>query len=232
MKHCDKDQLIAAARRELSPARVVEVETHAADCAECKAELAWLRAERTLLQRRAGEVTMPAGQWGKIADRIGTRAEREAAPPARRPSRLAWLAGGGALLVAAAAAMLLVLPRRGAHEKPSEPAPTRPEAATEPDHRLETVAAIEQAEKDYERAIDLLEAEYAEQRTRLQPEASERRDAELERMREELHGLRGIAGDDVDGRLRMLHASAQYVRSMQTIVLEEPQASAEMEETP
>ncbi len=222
MKHCDKDQLIAAARRELSPARVVEVETHTADCAECKAELAWLRAERTMLQRRAREVELPPGQWGKIADRIGARAEREAAPPVRRSPRLAWLAGGGALLVAAAAAMLLfVLPARQGPHRRKDPAPTRPEAATEPDHRVETVAAIEQAETDYERAIDLLEAEYAAQRARMKPEVAERRDADLKRMREELDGLRGIAGDDVDGRLRMLHASAQYVRSMQTIVLEE-----------
>lgn len=219
---CNDDELLALSRDELPADRAAEVEDHTTSCATCAGELAWLRAEAGLFARRveAGKRLAPP-PFSAVADRITVARERA---ESRRKGRRLWtFAGAGAGIAAAAVALLVLVPR-------GQPAATKPAseeivevADHDPKETDQVVVAVERAEKEYARAIDALEGAYDEQRAELPPEVAKMRDAEVRHLRRELDEIRGIAGDDMDGRLRALQATAAYVRSMQTIVLQEDQ---------
>jgi hypothetical protein len=235
---CNEDDLLALSRGELSTARAREVERHSHACETCRAELAWLRAERTLIARRAERAPAPPpAQWAAIADRIAIASGQKpgGAPAPRRASRRGWIVAAGAgALVAAAATLLFVLPRAGdgsferaatstiavdAGTSEDRPEPTRVDE-DRARRRLVRIA-IQRAEDEYTRAIDVLDGEYQEQRASLPEDVARVRDAEMRRLRAELDAIRSGPGDDVDYRLRVLQASAVYVRSMQKLVLQE-----------
>jgi hypothetical protein len=219
---CNDDDLLALSRDELPAERAAEVEDHATSCATCAGELAWLRAEAGLFARRAEAAkAVKPPPFAAIADRITVERERAEAKKKRR--KLWTFAGAGAGVAAAAVALLVLIPR-------GQPAATKPASEEivevkddDPKETDQVVVAVERAEKEYARAIDALEGAYDEQRAELPPEVAKMRDAEVRRLRRELDEIRGLAGDDMDGRLRALQATAAYVRSMQTIVLQEDQ---------
>ncbi len=214
---CNEDDLVALARDELPPVRAAEIEAHVARCPGCEGELAWLRAEAKLFARRPGrDARPPATQWAAIADRIVVEGERAAA---RRKRRRGWIgAGAGAAIAVAAVAVRLLLPQAPQQQPATIETPA---SAPVDDGRHEVRIAVERAEKEYGHALDLLEAAWRDQRRELPAHVAEMRDAEIARMRREVAEIRGLAGDDLDGRLRALQATAAYVRSMQRIVLEE-----------
>jgi anti-sigma factor RsiW len=174
------EALEALALGELSEARAQEVEAHAAACASCKRELEWLRAERELMSRRAAQSErLPAELWRGIEARLGS------APVG--PARWPWVAA--ALGAAAAAAVLLVMVRNEPHVAK---------------RKLDPNVAIANAEKEYQHAISIMEAEVRKKRP----------DVKLEEWTEKVKKARELAGNDPDARLAVLDGYADYMHSL------------------
>jgi hypothetical protein len=216
MTHVPLEELEACALEELHAVRAAEVEAHAAACGDCARELAWLRAERTLLSRRPPVPT--AHLWRGVAARLQH--------PRRRP-RWAWRIAVASGVGAAAAAALLVAVFR---PRPAPLTPqTRPELARSDRKRPgidpKTLAALDRAEADYRNAAQVLEAEYARLRPRLDPELARRWDETLTRARAQLGESRAVAADDVNVRMRVLDGYAGYLRSLRDVVSESEEAN-------
>ena len=78
--------------------------------------------------------------------------------------------------------------------------------------------ALDKAEREYQDAAKVLEAEYAAERNRLPPSVAERYDRMLSTTRTQVADARATAGSDVDGRMVVLDGYAEYLRNLQTIV--------------
>ena len=181
MTRCDWEALEALALGELDEARAKEVSAHAASCASCKRELAWLRTERELVARRESE-PVPAALWEKIDARIAPRPGR----------RWAWV--GGAVAIAAAAALLIVW------RQPQPVATHTPDAGVigKTHKKLDPKVAIDNAEKEYEQAISVMEQEIRAKRpgVKLPPLPAK------------------VEGSDPEARLAALDGYASYVHSL------------------
>jgi len=179
---CDLEALEALALGELDEARAKEVSAHAAGCATCKRELAWLRTEHELVTRRENE-PVPAALWEKIDARIAPRKGR----------RWAWV--GGAVAIAAAAALLIVW-------RQPQPVAVRvtPDAGVvgKSHQKLDPKVAIDNAEKEYEQAISVMEKEIRAKRpgVKLPPLPSK------------------LQGSDPEARLAALDGYASYMHSL------------------
>ena len=68
MTHPTQEELEAVALGQSGASRAAEIEAHVAGCADCSRELAWLRAEKTLLERRPLHQT--AHLWPGVAARL------------------------------------------------------------------------------------------------------------------------------------------------------------------
>ena len=77
---------------------------------------------------------------------------------------------------------------------------------------------LDKAEREYQEAAKVLEAEYAAERNRLPPSVAERYDRMLSATRTQVADARATAGNDVDGRMVVLDGYAEYLRNLQTIV--------------
>ena len=77
---------------------------------------------------------------------------------------------------------------------------------------------LDKAEREYQDAAKVLEAEYAAERSRLPPSVAERYDRMLSTTRTQVADARATAGNDVDGRMVVLDGYAEYLRNLQTIV--------------
>jgi len=215
MTHVPVEDLEACALGELSAPRLAEVQAHAAACADCARELAWLRAERTLLSRRPPLLT--AHLWSGVAARLQH--------PRRRP-RWAWRIAVASGIGAAAAAAVLVAMMR------PKPVPVTPQQQSplarfdrRPSIDPKTLAALDRAESDYRNAAQTLEAEYQRLRPRLDPELARRWDETLTRARAQLGESRAVAADDVNVRMRVLDGYAGYLRSLRDVVTESEEAN-------
>lgn len=217
----DLEALVAG---KLDAAAAKRVEAHVAECAECRDELAWLRAEAELMaRRRAGEAEVRPEIWQGIAERLA-RPATAAVPPqpstttvrVRRWSLGARVAYGGLVAAAAAAVIVATWPGQVRHVSPDlGRAPTV--AARK---KLAPDAALDKAEREYLDAAKVLEAEYQAERNRLPPSVAERYDRMLAKTRTQVGDARAQAGSDVDGRMVVLDGYAEYVRSLQTIVMD------------
>jgi predicted anti-sigma-YlaC factor YlaD len=188
------EALEALALGELDETRAREVEAHAADCASCKRELEWLRAERELMSRRAADQEpVPPELWRGIEARI--------APPAQ-PQSHRWVWVGGAVAIAAAAALLLVW-RQPRHEGPVV---YRPDAGAPvgKHHKLDPKTALDNAEREYAQAISVMEAEVRKKRP----------DVKLEEWTTKVKKARELAGNDPEARLAVLDGYASYMHSL------------------
>lgn len=189
---CDMEALEALALGELDEARAREVEAHAADCASCKRELEWLRAERELMSRRAADQEpVPPELWRGIEARI--------TPPAQ-PQKDRWVWIGSAVAIAAAAALLLVwkAPKHYVDNTPDAGAPTHKH------HKLDPKTAIDNAEREYAEAISVMEAEVRKKRP----------DVKLEEWTTKVKKARELAGNDPEARLAVLDGYASYMHSL------------------
>lgn len=223
---CSTEELEALVAGTLPPEAAARVEAHVADCAACRDELAWLRAEAALMARRRERQAAPSpALWQGIADRLA----RPAVPadlPGRRPAPVRvrrWGLGArvayGGLLAAAAAALVLVSRPGQRHVVPRDlrdAGSTAPAVAAR--QKLPAAVALDRAEREYLDAARVLEAEYRAERSRLPASVAERYDRTLAETRTRIADARATAGNDVEGRMVVLDGYDQYLRSLQTIV--------------
>ena len=209
MRTCNDDDLLALARGQLPPGEAREVEEHAAGCAACGRELAWLRAERSMFRGIPAE--LPSHVWQGIERRIIIAREE------RRERRRGWLRGGGvAAAFAAAAALIVFVWGHGLPALRHTPASSTAQPAPAPDGQPPS-QVLDAAEREYVAAIDMLENDL---RGRVDAETADRYDDQLRKLREVIESERAAAGDDIRARRRVLHAYSAYMRTMQAAVLE------------
>ncbi|MFL5290985.1 MAG: anti-sigma factor family protein [Myxococcales bacterium] len=215
--HVTFEELDALSSGELPPELASQVEDHARRCPSCGRELAWLRAERSLVERRAAKVpVLDASIWAKVQERAYTPL------PLRRARRT--LVGAVLAMSAAAALAVIVRPAR-----PPIPGLAAPDAALL-DETAEmppppAAAALDRAEGDYRSALTVLEAEYTRNRARLDPRTQERWDRAVSRARVQLADASAAAAPDVNARLRVLSGYAAVVRSLRGAIEESEEAT-------
>jgi hypothetical protein len=197
------EELEALSLGELPAEAAGRVEAHAAGCAGCGRELAWLRAEVTLLQRRPTPPVSPA-LWEKVQERV------YAPIPIARARRRTWV--GAAVAVAAAAALAVFV-----RAKPQQPGPFGDAGVLteESPNPVDTkaVRALDKAAGDYRSALTVLEQEYAKGRDRLDARTQKRWDDSFARARG-LVDASAQASNDVGERLKLLDGTAVMVRSL------------------
>jgi hypothetical protein len=174
-----------------------------------------------------------AALWERIEDRIATTpGQDERAQPAGGRSRraaAAWFGAGFA--VAAAIASLIAVSVRSAPPADQASGVGPPAAGLEPAVSTARVdddddvaprlddssrAALADAERAYEHALDVVEADYRAKRDSLPADVAVRIDAsfrDTRRMRDE---ARDEAGDDVDARLLLLDTYAVQLHTLQS----------------
>lgn len=232
---CDIELLEGFAEGTLPAPEREALQAHLEGCAECRNELTWIEQEQALFARRA-QAQLP------VSKEVLAAAERKLRPP--RPERRAiprWArrARVGLLLVGAAAAALAVVVLRGPHlpgttsshgqqnGQTPETVAQGPVASSKEDVHAarinEAEHAIDNAEAEYQKAATLLEAEYAEGRSKLNPALAKKYDAMLADTKQGLALAKESAGRDVGARVRVLDGYAAYVRSLQHAVYDIPE---------
>jgi hypothetical protein len=186
---------------------------HAADCAECSRELAWLKAERALMARRPQPSV--GHLWAGIERQLGRKR-------VHRP-HWAWRVSVAAAGLAAAAAILLVVLKPKPMPVPVSPQPVAHHQDYKPDPKA--LAALDRAEADYRDAAKVLEAEYARLRPRLDTKLAERWDETLTRAHTQLGEARVVAGEDVNARMQLLDGYAGYLRSLRNVIEQSEEAN-------
>lgn len=180
-----------------------EPAAHAATCAECARELAWLRAEAELVRRRPQPAVRP-GIWEGIDARI------HAPIPLSHARRWRRVAGAAAAIAAAAALAVVVrAPGRRAFDGSDAGVPEEAIAAVDP----KAQQALDRAAGDYRTALGVLEQEYVRARDRLDARTQKRWDSSFARARS-LIDASAQARNDPDERVRLLDGSALMVRSL------------------
>src|SRR5690349_2163944 len=158
----EREALVAG---ELPAERALELERHARQCPECGPELAALRAERAMFQRRAEAASpLPPELWAGVEQRLQPGQVVPLHAGFRR--RTLW-AGAAGLAMAAAMAWFAV---GGPQLRPAPSGRVRIAQAQ---------TALDHAEEEYRNAAALLEAEYQAGRPRLPPDMAKHYDALL-----------------------------------------------------
>ena len=222
---CPIEELEAWVAEELDEASAERVRAHVAGCASCQAELKWLTAEAELMaRRRANQPEPSAAIWQNIAERIAQPEGRGATPlaaptPIHAARRWGWGArvAYGSLLAAAAAAVVFASWPGQIHVVRPDLGSSRPSVAVA-HKKVPADVTLDKAEREYQEAAKVLEAEYAAERDRLPPSVAERYDRMLSATRTQVADARATAGNDVDGRMVVLDGYAEYLRNLQTIV--------------
>ena len=214
--HVTFEELDALCSGELPPELGSQVEDHARRCPACGRELAWLRAERELIARRAAKApALDKSIWQKVEARV------YAPIPLRRGRQTVV----GAIVAVSAAAALAVIVRPAAPPRGlgGLDAAVQDEVALAPP--APAVNALDKAEGDYRSALTVLEAEYARSREKLDPRTKERWDRAVSRARVQLADASVAAAPDVNARLRVLDGYAAVVRSLGRAIEESEEAT-------
>jgi hypothetical protein len=199
--HPTFEELEAAA---LGEAARPEVLAHAARCAECARELAWLRAEAQLVRRRPQPPLRPE-IWRAVEERV------HAPIPISRARRWRPLLAAATAVAAAAALAVVVRPRHPAPVGGQGDAAVADEVAAEADPK--TRQALDRAAGDYRSALGVLEQEYASARARFDSRTQKRWDESFARARS-LIDASAQARNDPEERVKLLDGSAVMVRSL------------------
>jgi anti-sigma factor RsiW len=212
------EQLEALAQGTLPESARASVEAHVAGCPACADELAWLRQEAALMQRRrAQQPALSPALWSAIERQIAGPAPPAvvAAAGVHRLRRLgARLAYGGLLAAAAAAVVVATWPGQ-IHQRPADLGPVAGQARRA---KVPAEVAVERAEREYLDVAKTLEDEYQRRRAWLPAGVVRRYDNLIAQTRTRVADARVQAGNDLDGRLVVLDGYAEYVNSLQTIV--------------
>jgi len=218
---CPVEELEALVAGELDEESAARVRAHVDGCASCRDELKWLAAEAELMARRRAQQAEPSPAiWQNIAERIERPQEPvapQAAPNVIRPRRwgmTAKIAYGGLLAAAAAAVVFATWPGQ-VHVVPGDLGGRQTVAQHK---KVSADVTLDKAEREYQEAAKVLEAEYAAERGRLPKSVAERYDRMLSATRTQVADARATAGNDVDGRMVVLDGYAEYLRNLQTIV--------------
>jgi hypothetical protein len=191
-----------------------ELRSHLEACDECRADLAWLKAERQLMTERVARGLAPdvAWLWAGIERRLGE--PTLGAPPRRQVRHLPWLAGP---MLAAAAAMVAMFIGPRAYFVPEQQAPAaRAQAAAKRDPKT----ALAKAETEVAAAAGVLEQRYLAERDRLGPGRTVAIEAIYEQSRARLAEAKTVlaAQTDVPQRLAYLEGYSSYVHTLQGLV--------------
>jgi hypothetical protein len=221
---CSQEDLEALAKGTLDDTETARVRAHVDGCAACRDELAWLKAETAwIARRRAASSDVDPEVWRRIAARIAEAAT--AAPPvvpsASAPAtrRLRWVsrvAYGGLCAAAAAAVVLATWPGQIRHV-PADLGRGAAQLARHSD-RPDPLRTIADAEREYQEAAAVLEAQWKAERGKLPKPLVARYEGMIETTRSRVLNARAQAGDSVDGRMVVLDGYAEYVRSLQSVV--------------
>jgi hypothetical protein len=220
---CPTEELEALVAGTLDDETAERVRAHLAGCASCKEELAWLSAEAELMaRRREQQPELSPALWQGIAERLASPVapslSPQAAPtPIRAARRWGWGArvAYGSLLAAAAAAVLFATWPGQLHNVPGDLGGHQAVAVHK---KVSADVTLDKAEREYQEAAKVLEAEYQAERNRLPPSVAERYDRMLSVTRTQVADARATAGSDVDGRMVVLDGYAEYIRNLQNIV--------------
>jgi hypothetical protein len=224
---CSLEDLEALVEDQLDDEATARVTAHLAECAACRDELQWLRAEAELMaRRRQQQPPVAPAVWQNIAERIAQPETAAVASgnvvplKAKRWGLGARVAYGGLLAAAAAAVVLATWPGGNGRIGPIElhDQGMGPSPIAKHDKKNAANVALDAAEREYRDAAGVLEAEYKEERASLPPSVAERYDRMLAETRARVADARVLAGNDVDGRMVVLDGYAEYLRSLQTIV--------------
>jgi len=209
---CDSDKLTELARDELPVGVATEILRHVDSCESCARELAWARAEQRLFDART-RPELPSDAWQGIERRVAVARE------AQKKRRRMWASVGAMGTLAAAAMSLLVWriqnPRPGNPDAIIDAGPAGPVGGDQG-----AKLALDHAEAEYTRAIEVLDADWQKKRASLPPERVKRVDEELSHLREQMKVNESIAVD-LEGRRKALKTYSAYVRTVQAAVLEE-----------
>jgi hypothetical protein len=175
-----------------------------------------------MARRRAAEPEVRPEIWQGIAERLARPATAADPPRSTAPVRVRrWGLGArvayGGLLAAAAAAVVVATWPGQVRNVPADLGHVPSVAARK---KVSPDVTLDKAEREYLDAAKLLEAEYQSERNRLPPSVAERYDRMLSKTRTQVADARAQAGSDVDGRMVVLDGYAEYVRSLQTIVMD------------
>lgn len=88
-----KDDVAAYVLGALEPGESAELERHLEGCADCRAELRWLRPAVDLLPEKVERVEAPAELRAKIVEQVRAEPARAAADPERRMPFARWFRG-------------------------------------------------------------------------------------------------------------------------------------------
>lgn len=104
-----KDDVAAYVLGALGPDEAAELERHLDGCAECRAELRWLRPAVDLLPEKVERVEAPAELRAKIVEQVRAEPARAAAAPERQMpfARGRWLRGWRPVAALGAVALML-----------------------------------------------------------------------------------------------------------------------------
>jgi hypothetical protein len=169
-------ELDAHVTGELDADMCAEIERHLSQCPACRAELLALQKENALYHEYRSTVEVSAGAWAKLQPRINhsLRADAEDSKSAIRHPPFAirwwgWAAAASVLLVAGLSLYFYGL--RQAAE------PDSPGIA---ENRAESSLWVDQTVRDFQQALALLEAAYAEKKLDLDPEVVKELDRNLQ----------------------------------------------------
>jgi anti-sigma-K factor RskA len=104
-----KDDVAAYVLGALEPSEAAELERHIGGCADCRAELRWLRPAVDLLPEKVERVEAPAGLRAKIVDQVRAEPGAVAAEPQRQAplARDRWFRGWRPVAAVAVVALML-----------------------------------------------------------------------------------------------------------------------------
>jgi hypothetical protein len=227
---CNLEALELLVADRLTNQRAFEVQAHVRGCADCARELDWLRSERRwMAARKNAEPALPAEMWQAVEGRLqqprGLNLVIARLRKLRPFTRFALPVLTGA--AAATAALLLMTHTKNDGASPVVQAvrPATNEVASaglaatlpSPAPGSGVIQVLDAALTEYEQAAAVLQKDLRRAQAKLPPAEV----AELERGAGRTQRLMADAraGVDPEARLRALDGYADYVRSLQTVLL-------------
>lgn len=211
------EDIEALVRDELTDSRAARVAAHIADCASCRDEEDWLRVELAAFDARLEQAPGADDLWAGVEASIGEDVVVER-PARSRNGGLIWFSSGFVAAAAVAAAVFLfALPTTTTTTTTA----TRPQPVVNvPVKEVgdKVLVALDKAEQQYLAALDVLRAEYTKRHSGDDRVVVLAYDKAMDTNLHRLRTARMAAGNDVEGRVRVLDAYSSYVLTLQSAV--------------
>jgi len=213
------EDIEALVRDELADADAAKVAAHIADCASCAEEEDWLRAEMAAFEARRDEAPGADDLWAGVESAIaGDLATTAPAASPRSRTLIAFSSGFVAAAAAAAALFVFAGPTTTTSPRVITKVIERstPVANKSAVVRVAGMADMDTAEKQYVDALQRLRTEYRNRHGSDSPALVRTYEKDMNDNLQRLRAARLAAGDDLDGRVRVLDAYSTYVRTLQS----------------